>query len=137
MEGHITVLRRGGKIRSARRFGTVPWHARAMPRQITVDELARMLAAAEPVRLLDVRQSWEHDIAALPASLLIPLAELDDRWSEVEAGPRTLIVAYCHHGVRSLNAAAFLETKGIGPVASLAGGIDAWSLHMDPKIPRY
>jgi rhodanese-related sulfurtransferase len=108
-----------------------------MPRQITVDQLARMLAAAEPVKLLDVRQPWEHDIAALPGSLLIPLPELEDRWSEVDPEPPALIVAYCHHGVRSLDAAAFLETKGVGSIASLAGGIDAWSQRIDPKIPRY
>jgi adenylyltransferase/sulfurtransferase len=108
-----------------------------MPRQITVKELARMLAAGEPVRLLDVRQPWESDIAALPASVLIPLPELDDRWSEVDGQSPGLLVTYCHHGVRSLDAAALMEARGLGPVASLAGGIDAWSRDIDPKIPRY
>jgi adenylyltransferase/sulfurtransferase len=108
-----------------------------MARQITVDELARMFNARQSVMLLDVRQPWEHETACLPDSVLIPLPELEDRWNEVESPPGTVVVAYCHHGVRSLSAAAFLEARGIEGVLSLAGGIDAWSRHVDPTIPRY
>ncbi|MEP6654947.1 MAG: rhodanese-like domain-containing protein [Myxococcales bacterium] len=108
-----------------------------MPRQITVDELARMLTEGAPLILLDVRQPWEHEMARLPDSLLIPLPELGDRAAEVAPPAGTLVVAYCHHGVRSLGAAAFLEAHGVNDVASLAGGIDAWSRHIDPAIPRY
>jgi rhodanese-related sulfurtransferase len=108
-----------------------------MPRQITVEELARMLAVGESVRLVDVRQQWEHDTAALPGSVLLPLQDLDDRWPEAKSASPALIVTYCHHGIRSLGAAALLEEKGVAPVASLAGGIDAWSLRIDPKLPRY
>jgi adenylyltransferase/sulfurtransferase len=109
-----------------------------MPQQISVDELARMLAAGEPVMLVDVRQPWEHQTAALSDSMLLPLPELEERWGEIEvAPPGALVVAYCHHGVRSLGAAAVLEANGLGPVASLAGGIDAWSRLIDPKVPRY
>ena len=108
-----------------------------MPRQISVDELARMLAAAEPVFLIDVRQPWEHETATLQGGVLIPLPELDERWTEARPPMPALIVTYCHHGIRSLGAAALLESRGLGPVASLAGGIEAWSLRIDPKIPRY
>jgi rhodanese-related sulfurtransferase len=120
---------------------------RAMPRQIAVAELARLLASGSPVRLIDVRAPWEHARARLPDSVLIPLPELDERWSEllptekageaVAARPEALTVTYCHHGVRSLGAAALLEAKGIAPVASLAGGIDAWSRLIDPAVPQY
>ncbi len=110
-----------------------------MPRQISVDELARLLATPEPPTLLDVREAWEHDTAALPGTLLIPLHELEKRWPEVEGSVKggNLIVVYCHHGVRSLSGAAILEAHQVGPVASLAGGIDAWSRVIDPAIPRY
>jgi rhodanese-related sulfurtransferase len=108
-----------------------------VPRQITVKELSRMLTAGEPVKLVDVRQPWENDIAALPDGVLIPLPELDERWQEVDTSSPGLVVTYCHHGIRSLDAAALLEAKGVGPVASLAGGIDAWSRDIDPKISRY
>jgi len=117
---------------------------RAMPRQIAVAELARLLASGAPVRLLDVRAPWEHARARLPDSVLIPLPELDERWSELlpgaeaaAAAPGALTVTYCHHGVRSLGAAALLEANGIAPVASLAGGIDAWSRLIDPAVPQY
>jgi len=116
-----------------------------MPDQISVAELARLLAAtgADPPAaplLLDVRQPWENELAKLDASLLVPLPELDERWAEVaeaQANPARLIVAYCHHGVRSLSAAAILEARGVGPVVSLAGGIDAWSSLVEPALPRY
>ena len=110
---------------------------RVVPRQITVDELARLLDSRAPVFLLDVRQPWEHETARLPDSVLIPLSDLAERWGEVNVPPGTLLVAYCHHGVRSLTAAALLEENGIATVASLAGGIDAWARTIDDKVPRY
>jgi rhodanese-related sulfurtransferase len=47
------------------------------------------------------------------------------------------VVVYCHHGVRSQAGAALLERLGFKDVVSLAGGIDAWSLLVDPRVPRY
>jgi adenylyltransferase/sulfurtransferase len=107
-----------------------------MVRQISVRQLADRLAAGEPVCLVDVRQPWEHETAALPGSQLIPLDQLAARAGEVrpEGVP---VVVYCHHGIRSLSAAALLEHLGLRDVASLAGGIDAWSLQVDPRVPRY
>src|SRR5437588_341970 len=98
-----------------------------MVAQITPQQLAGKLAAGEPVYLLDVRQPDEHAFAALPDSTLIPLGELANRTAEVEPPRGALVVVYCHHGVRSLTGAAVLEQAGMGPAASLAGGIDAWS----------
>jgi adenylyltransferase/sulfurtransferase len=108
-----------------------------MVRQLNVQELAQTLASGEPVHLLDVRQPWEHEIAALPDSQLVPLPELPARIAEIAPPRGALVVVYCHHGIRSLHAAGFLERAGFPAVASLAGGIDAWSLHVDPKMPRY
>jgi adenylyltransferase/sulfurtransferase len=108
-----------------------------MVTQITPRQLADKLAAGEPVYLLDVRQPDEHAFAALPSSTLIPLGELPARTAEVEPPAGGLVVVYCHHGIRSLAAAALLERAGLVPAASLAGGIDAWSRLIDPKVPRY
>lgn len=108
-----------------------------MVRQIQPRDLAEKLAAGEPVLLVDVRQPWEHEAVALPGSILIPLPQLADRAEEIPADPQTLVVAYCHHGIRSLSAAALLERLGCPHVASLAGGIDAWSTDVDPCLPRY
>jgi rhodanese-related sulfurtransferase len=84
--------------------------------------------------LLDVRYEWEHELVRLPDQALIPLPELADRMSELPKGVR--IVAYCHHGVRSLSAAAILRNAGFDAV-SLQGGIDLWSRLIDPALPRY
>jgi rhodanese-related sulfurtransferase len=108
-----------------------------MVKQIDVRELAERMKANEPVYLLDVRKPWEHETAALPGSVLVPLDELTSRADEIDPPEGALVVAYCHHGVRSLSAAAILEKLGRPGVASLRGGIDAWSLVIDPKVPRY
>jgi rhodanese-related sulfurtransferase len=105
--------------------------------QISVHQLAVRLAAGEAVHLLDVRQPEEHAFAALPNSTLIPLGELPGRVTELEPPAGALVVVYCHHGVRSLTGAHMIQQAGIGPVASLAGGIDAWSCQIDPTVPRY
>ncbi len=108
-----------------------------MVQHISVRELAARLEAGDPIYLLDVRQPWENEIAALPDSVLIPLNELPERTDEIEAQEDALIVAYCHHGIRSLSAAAILERSGHKKVASLDGGIEAWSLLIDQRIARY
>jgi len=106
-------------------------------REIDVGELYRRLGAGDPTLLVDVREPWEHRIASLPGSRLIPLGGLHLRTDEVEPPPGTLVVTVCHHGVRSLSAAAILEQAGLADVASLAGGIDAWARLVDPRVPRY
>jgi rhodanese-related sulfurtransferase len=108
-----------------------------MVAQITPRQLADRFAVGEPVYLVDVRQPEEHAYAALPDSTLVPLGELPARAAEVRPPAGALVVVYCHHGVRSLTGAAVLAQAGVGPVASLAGGIDAWSRLIDPAVPRY
>jgi rhodanese-related sulfurtransferase len=105
--------------------------------EITVQDLAQRLQSGQPVHLLDVRQAWEHDRAALPGSQLIPLDQLVARADEIQPPDGVPLVVYCHHGVRSLRAAAWLSQRGLPEVYSLAGGIDAWSLEIDPGVPRY
>jgi rhodanese-related sulfurtransferase len=106
-------------------------------REISGRELAAKLEAGAPVCLLDVREPWEHQLAALPGSVLVPLGELAARAPELDHPAGALVVTYCHHGVRSLSAAALLAGAGIPDVVSLAGGIDAWSREIDPTVPRY
>ncbi len=108
-----------------------------MVREIDVHTLAARLASGEAVCLLDVRQPWEHETAALPGSVLVPLDQLPARAAEVAPPAGVPVVVYCHHGIRSRSAAALLERRGLPDVCSLAGGIDAWSVHIDPQVPRY
>jgi rhodanese-related sulfurtransferase len=105
--------------------------------EITPRELARQLENGHAVRMIDVRQPWENEIARLPGSLLIPLGELPQRVQEVPAEPAVPVVLYCHHGVRSLSAVTYLQRLGYFHCRSLAGGIDAWSCEVDPGVPRY
>jgi rhodanese-related sulfurtransferase len=108
-----------------------------MIRQISVQQLAERMAAGEPVCLVDVRQPWEHETAALPGSQLVPLDQLTTRAGEIRPDDGALVVVYCHHGIRSQSGTALLQHLGLANVVSLAGGIDAWSLHIDPRLPRY
>ena len=105
--------------------------------QITPRDLATHQANDRSAYLLDVRQKWEHEMAAIEGSTLIPLSELPARATEIKPAEDALLVVYCHHGMRSLSAADLLERLGFRNVASLAGGIDAWSCEVDPGVPRY
>jgi rhodanese-related sulfurtransferase len=105
--------------------------------QISVRQLHEMLAAGQSVYLLDVRQPWEHERAHLPGDVLVPFDQLADHADELAPPDGALIVTYCHHGIRSLNAAALLEQLGHARVASLSGGIDRWSRDIDAAVPRY
>lgn len=108
-----------------------------MPRQLQPAQVSEALAGAPPALLLDVREPWEAATAriAAPAQRLIPMGEIPGRLSELD--PAQPIVVYCHHGMRSLQVVAFLERQGFESVYNLAGGIDAWSLEVDPSVPRY
>ena len=86
--------------------------------------------------LLDVREPWEYQTAALPNSLLMPMGEVPSR-AHTELDPDAPIVVICHHGARSLNVALWLRDQGFAHAQSLAGGIDAWSRTIDPEVPRY
>ena len=108
-----------------------------MSLEITPRELAQHIENGRAIRLIDVRQPVENAHAKLANSLLIPLSDVPVRAAEIPKEPETMIVVYCHHGVRSLSAAAYLRQLGFTNVASLAGGIDAWSCEVDPTVPRY
>jgi rhodanese-related sulfurtransferase len=108
-----------------------------MPRQIHPRDLARQIANGHAVHLLDVRQPWEHETAALSGSTLIPLGELAVRVEELGFPKDAPVVVYCHHGIRSLTGASILQRASYTNVASLAGGIDAWSREVDPEVPVY
>ena len=107
----------------------------ALPTDVDAPALAAELASDDPPFLLDVREPWEADIAAITGSTLIPLGELADRAGELD--PAASVVVYCHLGVRSQYAAQQLASAGFGRVRNLVGGIDAWSRAVDPTVVRY
>ncbi|MBL9174835.1 MAG: hypothetical protein JNL10_14960 [Verrucomicrobiales bacterium] len=104
---------------------------------ITPTELHRRLGTPEAPRLLDVREPGEHALGALPESRLIPLGELPERAGELEDWQDSDVVVYCHHGIRSARAGAFLESLGFRRIFNLSGGVDRWATEVDPRFPRY
>jgi rhodanese-related sulfurtransferase len=105
------------------------------PIEVTPEDLAARLASPGAPFLLDVRQPDEHAHVHIAGSRLIPLNEIPARLAELDA--QSELVAYCHHGIRSLHAARWLRAHGFPRAQSLAGGIDAWTDRVDPTLPRY
>ncbi|MBI3316278.1 MAG: sulfurtransferase [Candidatus Omnitrophica bacterium] len=85
--------------------------------------------------LVDVREPSEYQINRLVGSKLIPLGDLPKRVHELDSADE--IVVHCHFGGRSAKAVQFLNKAGFKKVKNLAGGIDAWSVEVDPACPRY
>jgi|SRR5580658_4539587 rhodanese-related sulfurtransferase len=107
-----------------------------MDLEITVDQLKQLLASEHPPLLLDVREPWEYTTAHIPDSTNIPMHEIPARaFNEFEE--EQPIAVMCHHGARSLSVADWLRQHGFAKAQSVAGGIDQWSLTIDPTIPRY
>jgi len=99
-----------------------------------VEEASALLKGDDPPLLVDCRQPEEYALVHLPGALLLPLPDLAEHVPELDRS-RPLLV-YCHHGIRSINAAILLERAGYEAM-SVRGGIDAWSLRIDPDLPRY
>ncbi|MHB1435017.1 MAG: rhodanese-like domain-containing protein [Thermoplasmata archaeon] len=107
-----------------------------MPRQMSVREVAeRHSNDPDCMVLLDVREHDERAFNRIEPSLHIPMNDVPRRLSEIPKDRE--VVVYCHHGSRSAMVAAYLTRAGFEKVTNLEGGIDAWSRHVDPKIPRY
>lgn len=102
-------------------------------RPIEARELAARLARGE-VRLYDVRTPEEQAIAAIAGARLLDAAT---RAEILELDRSTPLVFFCHHGMRSQQAAEFFVARGFREVYNLRGGIDAWSREVDASVPRY
>jgi rhodanese-related sulfurtransferase len=103
--------------------------------EITVADLAARLRRGEDLDLVDVREPWEWGLARIDGARLVPLATIGGAVGTFD-GARDVVV-YCHLGVRSAAAVRSLLGAGVGRVVNLAGGIDAWSAQVDPRVPRY
>jgi adenylyltransferase/sulfurtransferase len=103
---------------------------------ITPTELKARLDKGKDFRLIDVREADEWAIAKLPQAELIPLSQFQQLAME-KLDPAETVILYCHHGMRSAKAQGFLKAHGYANVINLTGGIDAWSLQVDPAVKRY
>lgn len=105
--------------------------------QIRAQHLADWLADTtrpQPL-LLDVREAWEYEHCHLPGAVLIPMHLIPARQQEID--PDRDVVVICHHGVRSMQVAMFLERQGHERLFNLTGGVAAWADEVDPSMPRY
>jgi rhodanese-related sulfurtransferase len=103
--------------------------------EINVRDAAALLRDGKAT-LIDVREPWEFATAMIDGSLLMPMGEVPSR-AHQELDPDSRLFILCHHGARSLSVTNWLRQQGFESAQSIAGGIDAWSGLVDPKIPRY
>ncbi|MEO6390758.1 MAG: rhodanese-like domain-containing protein [Pyrinomonadaceae bacterium] len=102
---------------------------------ITPAELTAKRAAGESIRLIDVREPPEFEIAQLADSLLLPMSQINEWLGQLD--PAEAIAVLCHHGIRSAHVCAYLVQSGFQNVSNIAGGIDRWSAEVDQSLPRY
>ena len=103
--------------------------------QMTVQELADQLKAGTAPVIIDVREPYEFAHCHIAGAVLKPLGEIYQWSRDLDKGQA--YVLQCHTGSRSYQAALMLERMGFKQVANLVGGIDDWSMRIDPSVPRY
>ncbi len=107
----------------------------APPFDIDVEQLKAWLDEGLDVHILDVREPHEHEICAIEGARRLPMRQIPESLGELDR--EALTVVHCHHGPRSSQVVGYLRQQGFERVTNLAGGIDAWSLRIDPSVPRY
>lgn len=106
----------------------------ARVKRLSPAELHARLTRGDDLLLVDVRTPEEREIARIEGSHLLDAALHD----QIGKGSRErTIVVYCHHGSRSERAAQELAQQGFRDVYNLVGGINAWSMDVDPDVPMY
>jgi len=105
--------------------------------EISPAAVAALRAAGESFTLVDCREQDEWRVCRIEGAELIPLSRFAETARRRFDDPAHRVVIHCHHGMRSANAAHFLRQSGLPHVWSMAGGIEAWSLEIDPAVPRY
>lgn len=102
--------------------------------QMSATDLKALRDAGESFLLVDVRTPGERAIARIEGSRLLDQALHDEL---MQLPRQTPIVFQCHHGMRSQAAAEYFQRAGFRQLYNLQGGIDAWSMQIDPSVPRY
>lgn len=104
-------------------------------RDLSAAELDALRRSGAALRIIDVREPWEHALARLDGTELMPLGGIQE-WAETLDREQPYVIL-CHHGSRSAMACAFLRARGFKQVANLEGGIHAWSMTVDARVPCY
>lgn len=108
-----------------------------LPIELDCESVQQLQSTGEPFLFLDCREQDEYDTTHIPGTTLLPMSELQARVDELDSSRDARIVIHCHHGGRSLRVANWLRAQGFPHAQSMAGGIDAWAMRIDPAVPRY
>jgi adenylyltransferase/sulfurtransferase len=103
--------------------------------EVAPKDVKQVLDRGGKFLFIDVREPWEHAMTHIEGAKLIPLREIPAHLAEIESAGG--VILFCHHGRRSLDAAAWLRSQGVEGARSMSGGIDRWSTEIDPNVPRY
>ena len=103
--------------------------------EIAPREVKGMIDRGEKFLFVDVREKWEFETSRIEGAVLVPMREIPANLAKFETADQ--IVLFCHHGIRSLDAAAWLRSQDVAGAKSMAGGIDRWSAEIDPGVARY
>jgi adenylyltransferase/sulfurtransferase len=90
--------------------------------EVDAEEARRLVEAG--AQLIDVREPWEWAISHIPGAVLIPMAEVGSRRSEID--PARPVVVHCAVGARSAQVVQSLRRAGYSKAVNLAGGIVDW-----------
>ncbi|KAD3640074.1 hypothetical protein E3N88_29297 [Mikania micrantha] len=93
----------------------------------------------EDAQLIDVREPHEVERASLSGFQVLPLQQFGSWGPEIttKLDPQKETYVMCHHGMRSLQVAKWLQTQGFRKIYNIAGGIHAYAVKADPSIPTY
>lgn len=103
--------------------------------EITATELKNHINDDMALLLLDVRETWEYEICAIPDSINIPMSLIPSSIEKLDKDDH--IVVICHHGMRSMSVAQFLVSNGYSNITNLSGGIHAWAIEVDSQMEQY
>lgn len=103
--------------------------------EVTPREVNELLARGEDILLVDVREPWEFESCRIEGATLISMRDIPGNLARFQQADE--VVLFCHHGMRSLDAAAWLRSQGVEGARSMAGGIERWAVDVDPRVPRY
>jgi sulfur-carrier protein adenylyltransferase/sulfurtransferase len=106
------------------------------PDEVTVQDMKKALEDPSlNIKVIDVREADEYQIARVQGVPLVPLSTLPQKFTALD--PNQQYYLHCKGGVRSLKALGFLREQGFKYLKSVKGGISAWSDEIDPNVPKY
>lgn len=107
-----------------------------MVKSVTVEELKQLIDKEADIKLIDVREPHEVEIASLGAQL-IPLGDVLNQVDQFKVDAEMVIV-HCRSGKRSADAIELIQSEtGLDNLYNLEGGILAWADQIDQTITKY